>query len=336
MIATHLAACGLDSRFAAVALNDRGEKLWKCCLDYRAHDIPVDPARHICAVIGRKPGPRISVCDFRTGAVLRVLVPLPDCTFDGHGIFSAAGDQLYTTQSEGKGQRGAIGVYDVATGMLRRRFSTYGIEPHELLWLENGRNLVVGNGGIVDRNATDPIDSSLVCIDAANGDLIGKTVLEEDLETLSLRHLARLSDGRIVCGAQDQDPATDLRPLVFAMDRSGGATAFDLPRDIHRRLAGYIGSIAVDRSGEIVCATSPRGGLAVFWTKSGDYLGAAELADVCGVAAGSGPGQFLLTSGHGHRLLVTAASQAGISVATLSTADGVQWDNHLSSVAALV
>jgi uncharacterized protein len=328
---THLAACGMNAGFAAIALDDKGNALWQRDLAYRAHDVISDPAHSICAIIGRKPGPRVMLCDLATGTELRGLDPLPDCTFDGHAVFSADGTKLYATQSEGRAQLGHIAVYDVAAGKLQHSFSTQGIEPHELLWAADGQQLIVGNGGIVDRNATDPIHSSLVRIDANTGACLAKTVLDEDLETLSLRHLARLPDGRIVFGAQDQDPATDLRPLVGTIDEAGTVAFLDMPTDIYRRMAGYIGSVAVDRSGEVICATSPRGGLAAFWSHDERYLGAIDLADTCGVAGGLSDGTFLLTSGHGHRRLI-GIKDGAITIAAAQSPDPLQWDNHLSLI----
>lgn len=332
----HLAACGETaggtSGFAAMAFDAVGSQLWRRDLSYRAHDVIADPARRICAIVGRKPGPMVTLCDLVTGAVLRGLDPLPGCTFDGHAIFSADGSRLYTTQSEGKAQIGHVAIYNVADGTLEARFSSQGIEPHELLWSADGEMLIVGNGGIVDRNATDPIHSSLVWLDAATGACRARIVLEEDLETLSLRHLARLGDGRIVCGVQDQDPATDLRPLVVIADASGTLQILDMPPDIHRRMAGYVGSVAVDRGGRLACATSPRGGLAVFWAiDDGRYLGAVDLPDTCGVAGHVEAGRFLLTSGYGARLTIEVDATLGVIGAskTLSS-DALQWDNHLS------
>lgn len=332
----HLAACGdnagAKNGFAAMAFDAAGQQLWRRDLGYRAHDVIADPAHRICAIVGRKPGPRVMLCDLATGTVLRSIDPLPGCTFDGHAIFSADGSRLYTTQSEGKVQLGHIAVYDIADGTLSARFSSHGIEPHELLRSPDGRTLIVGNGGIVDRNATDPIHSSLVWLDATTGACQARIVLEEELETLSLRHLVHLDDGRIVCGVQDQDPATDLRPLVIVADGAGALRFLDMPADIHRRMAGYIGSVAIDRSGLLICATSPRGGLAAFWAADdGRYLGSVDLPDTCGVAGHAEAGRFLLTSGYGARLTVHVDAATGtLAPSRTQRTDPLQWDNHLS------
>jgi hypothetical protein len=332
----HLLACGDNvggkNDFAAMGMSDSGRQLWRRDLAWRAHDVIADPTREICAIIGRKPGPEALICDLETGAYRQKLTPLPNCTFDGHGVFSADSRLLYTTQSEGKAQIGHVAVYDLAGGTIVHSYSSHGIEPHELLWAADGATLIIGNGGIVDRNATDAIQSGLVWLDAATGACRTRIVLDEDFETLSLRHLARLADGRIVCGVQDQDPATDLRPLVLIADASGEIQFLDLPRDIHRRLDGYIGSIAVDRGGTVICATSPRGGLAVFWSAGdGRYLGHVDLPDTCGVAGGVDTGEFLLTSGYGARLCVGVHAASG-ALGTLRppVRDKLQWDNHMS------
>ncbi|WP_374313124.1 DUF1513 domain-containing protein [Dongia sp.] len=335
---THLLACGDNAggqvAFAALAVSDRGVQLWRRALDWRAHDVIADPARGCCAIVGRKPGHQALLCDLASGDLLRKLDPLPDCTFDGHAVFSRDGMRLYTTQSQGKAQIGHIVVYDVGRGTVLNSYSSHGVEPHELLWSADGATLVVGNGGILDRNATDPIESSLVWLDAASGALKGRVVLDEDNETLSLRHLARLADGRIVCGVQDQDFATDLRPLVLIADATGEVTWLDLPVEIHRRLMGYIGSVAVDPSGTFICATSPRGGLAVVWTATdGHYVDAIDLPDTCGVAGGPEAGGFLLSSGHGARLPIHVDPVEGIvALPEALRLDPLQWDNHLSLV----
>jgi len=337
VVPAHLLACGDNAggrvAFAAMAVTESGRQIWRRALDWRAHDVIADPARAVCAVIGRKPGPAALICDLATGAERRRLVPLPGCTFDGHAVFSGDGVRLYTTQSEGKAQIGHIVIYDVERGTIVHSFASHGIEPHELLWAD-AKTLAIGNGGILDRNSTDPIDSSLVWLDADTGALQGRVVLDEDDETLSLRHIARLADGRVVCGVQDQDFATALRPLVFIADATGQAASLDLPSDIHRRLMGYIGSVAVDPSGTFICATSPRGGLAVVWRAvDGSYVDAIDLPDTCGVAGGSEPNGFLLSSGHGARLPIHIDRVEGIvAMPEALRLDALQWDNHLSLV----
>lgn len=326
----HLAACGMEGGFAAMALDAAGAPLWRCDLDARAHDIVADPARGHCVVMGRKPGRFALIANLATGTPQGLLAPLPGHTFDGHGVFSADGARLFTTQSAERTQEGRIVVYEFVDGRIIAEFPSHGIEPHELIWAAPDV-LAIGNGGIVDRHAADAIESSLVLLSAEDGSVLRRWVLDDEWETLSIRHLALLPGGRIAFAMQDQDAATDRRPLVGIADPAGDVAFLDIPAGIHLKLDGYIGSVAVDRTGTIIAASAPRGGAAMFWAGADHrYLGAAELPDVCGLAATAAPLTLRLTSGHGRQCDVTCDAVQGVVARRDIAAAGVQWDNHLA------
>jgi hypothetical protein len=131
---------------------------------------------------------------------------------------------------------------------------------------------------------------------------------------------------------QDQDPATDWRPLVGVASLGGTVEMLDMPRDALMKLRGYCGSIAIDRAGKIVAATSPHGGFAALWNvPERRYLGGVALRDGCGIAAAEQPGQFVFTSGSGTRLLIDASDGVTSRVLERPT-DGLPlWDNHLTA-----
>lgn len=333
ILPAHLAACGVDGGFAAMALDGAGVPVWRRDLDIRAHDIVADPARGICAVIGRKPGRLAYISDLSSGVVRGMLEPFPHHSFDGHAVFSADGAHLFTTQSAERSQEGRIVVYDLASGTIAADYSSQGIEPHELIWVAPD-TLAVGNGGIVNRFAADAIDSSLVLLNSGDGRVQRRWVLDDEWETLSIRHLALLPRGRVAFAMQDQDAATDRRPLIGIADPADDLAFLDLPAEIHHRLDGYIGSVATDRTGAIVAASAPRGGRALFWSAlDRRYLGAVELADVCGLAATADALTLRLTSGHGAQCDVTVDIHTGTLVRKDIAGTGslsLQWDNHLA------
>jgi hypothetical protein len=335
----HLAACGIGGAFAALALDATGVPVWRCDLDIRAHDIVADPARGICAVMGRKPGRGALICDLANGVRRQMLAPFAKHSFDGHGVFSADGRHLFTTQSAERTQDGRIVIYDLATGAVAADYSSHGIEPHELIWA-TPEVLAIGNGGIVDRFASDAIDSSLVLLNAIDGSVRHRWVLDDEWESLSIRHLAMTSDGGIAFAMQDQDAATDRRPLVGIAGPGDALSFLDIPPAVQARLDGYIGSIAVDRSGAIIAASAPRGGMALFWAAADQrYLGAIELPDVCGLAPTAQALALRLTSGHGRQCDVTLDAAHGILALhdiQPASALAAQWDNHLAWTGAQV
>lgn len=102
---------------------------------------------------------------------------------------------------------------------------------------------------------------------------------------------------------------------------------FDDPEDGLKSMKGYVGSVSVDRSGEVAVATSPRGGNAYFWqVSSGRPLGTIHEDDICGAACSLHHHQFLLTTGQGRILLVEANKSSPRIVQT--NKENVRFDNH--------
>jgi len=317
----------------AAALDAEGRILWRLKTPARGHTMEIAPDGTLSALINRKPGAAITLCDPADGTIER-RIPAPDgYSFDGHAIFSSDGTTLYATESRDGDQAGRIGVYHLLDGARIGEMSTHGIEPHELIWLERDRTLAVANGGIVDRQALQAeIESSLVILDAASGRIQTRIVLDEELNTLSIRHLALGASGEIVFAMQDQDAGTEWRPMVGIADAAGAVSFLELPQEALMRLRGYCGSAAVDRTGTIAAATSPHGGVAAFWhLPERRFLGLVELRDGCGIAAAERPGAFVFTSGSGTRLLAEATRDGVTSRVLQRPSDGLPlWDNHLT------
>jgi hypothetical protein len=318
----------------AAGLDAKGKIVWQRPMPARGHTLELSPDGTRCAIIDRKPGAAITFCRSADGALLNRIAAPQGSSFDGHAVFNRAGTLLYATESRDDDQAGSIAVLNVAEGTRVASFPTHGIEPHELIWTETDRSLAIGNGGIRDKLAMEAeIESSLVLLDARDGTLLAKHELDADLISLSIRHLAQSAEGGIVFVMQDQDAATDWRPMAGLLNRDGAIEFLDLPLDDLMRLRGYCGSAAIDRSGTIAAATSPHGGIAAFWHLSERrYLGCAELRDGCGIAAGDVDASFVFTSGAGIRLSVTASPQGVASTVLERPADHLpQWDNHLTA-----
>jgi hypothetical protein len=334
---TFLSACNLDraeSSYGAAALDEAGRVLWQLALPERGHEAVFDPAGGLCALVDRKPGRAVALCDLSWGSLVRRLAAPDDRCFDGHLVFTADGSRVLATESRLAGQEGSLGLYDVADGRRQDQIlSTYGIEPHQLVWTDG--LLAVANGGLVDGAAAREIESGLAVIDPRSGALVHRAALP-GLRSLSLRHLAVAAGGEILVGIQDQDPGGDLRPLAAVLARDGKLVPLPMPDGSLERLRGYVGSVAVDRGGRIGIATAPHGGVAALWhLPERRYLGLVELADSCGAAAMAEPGCFMLTSGAGDRMLIRVDPSGGRASTTLVArpADRLpRWDNHLAAL----
>ncbi|MGB0671332.1 MAG: DUF1513 domain-containing protein, partial [Rhodospirillales bacterium] len=213
-------------------------------------------------------------------------------------------------------------------------WSTGGIGPHELRALK-GR-IVVANGGLKThpdsgRQVLNPGDmqSSVCWLDSATGKLSGRAELAEDLSSLSLRHMAAAED-RVFIGAQDQAPDGTERPMVFAGRADGGMAPLHRPDGGWLAWRSYVGSLAFDPSGTLVAASTPRGNRVGIWrVADGAWVAGHPERDVCGLAAGTAPGRFLLSSGMGD-LVEVAVAPGRVDVLNRRRFDRA-WDNHLEN-----
>ena len=199
----YAAACkGLDGRFAAVIFDaDRGTEVARIVLPARGHDIAVRPTP------GRD-GPEVVVFARRPGNFAVVLgsgdrKPLwfstrADRYFYGHGVFSADGRLLYTTENDFEAGVGRIGVRDATNGYMQiGELTSGGVGPHDLALMPDKRTLVVANGGIKTHPDTprlelnlSSMEPSLAYVDAFTGDLVERHALSPAMHQLSIRHLA--------------------------------------------------------------------------------------------------------------------------------------------------
>jgi len=330
-------SCRMDSREAAsvAVLTAKGELLLQTALPARGHDVAQRPHTRQFVVFARRPGTWAVAVDANRADEPQVITARADRHFFGHGLFSADGRLLYASENDIKTGDGIIGIYEAGAGYTRiGEFRSGGIGPHDLNLLGDGRRMVIANGGLKTLPETgrevlnsDDIAPNLAVLDLAGGRIEGVIELDRTYKKLSIRHLAKTGDDRIVFACQHQGEADELPPLVGVLDREGKARLFDAPEEALARLNNYVGSVALDQSGSIIAATSPIGGTAALWSIDGSYLGTAQIPDVCGVARHRNG--FLMSSGNaGVRDVAADGTPAETSVLR-----NWIWDNHLRLVA---
>ena len=151
-------------------------------------------------------------------------------TLDGHAVVDPGQQWLITTETDPTNGQGWISVRDRVSLRKLAEWRTHGIEPHQACFDASGK-LLVANGGILraagDRKRDlDAMDSSLVRLDVATGELLGQWRLND--KRLSLRHLALASmapnasaDGQPLVGiaieAEHDDPGRRAAAPVLAI-----------------------------------------------------------------------------------------------------------------------
>lgn len=276
-------------------------------------------------VIGRRPGLYSAIVDpARLDRPAKAFAASDGNRFAGHAAVSR--DMLVTGEFDAVSVRAVLVARDPATGAERATWTLDEIEPHELLF--SGDRLFAALGGLVKDGGVSgpavndrPLRSAVVEIDPHSGKVLARHATEAALSSLSLRHLARASDGAIAVAAQDQD-LSEPRPLVGLIAPGGTLKMLAMPRDAGLR--GYVGAVAFDAKGELIAAASPRGGVVGVWSRDG-WHGAIPIADACGIAAGAEPDVFWVSSGHGGVYRVDA--RALTVLAEWHGAPG--FDNHM-------
>jgi uncharacterized protein len=223
----------------------------------------------------------------------------------GHGTYSPAGDLIFTPEHDYERARGVIVVRDARNFSVVGEMDTNGIDPHELAWLPDGRSLLVANGGIMTHPRTyrrklniPTMEPSLCVLDAGSGECKYQWRLPDHL--LSIRHLSMASDGTTAVGLQYEGNKAQApgiaalyrprspHPGPFPRGEGEDTAAFQMltaPPEATRRFQGYVASIAISETHDLIAAACPYGGGVACWSlREQRYLGFVAASETYGLS----------------------------------------------------
>lgn len=313
-------------------------------LPARGHDMALHPMENQVAVIARRPGSFVWIIDLATKQVIEKISAINGRHFYGHGLFTKDGSKLLCSENAYESGEGVIGVYDVRNNFDRiDEFKSHGVGPHDLKMLNDGKTLVVANGGIRTHPDLPRVKSNLLTmrpnlayVSSENGHLINKFEPESEWHQLSIRHIDISADDQVAIAMQFQGKPFVQPPLV-AIQRGGHPMQFLMaPPPIQSRMQNYCGSVVFGDGGSEFVVSSPRGGLVTYWSAAGDYIGAHKQLDACGISrAINQPRSFLVSDGTGSIMQANLRTKSkNVSEKTIETKfsfGGSKWDNHMIS-----
>lgn len=222
------AAARQDGSYVLCGIGADLNVLFQIPLPARGHAAAAHPNRPEAVAFARRPGTFAIVIDCRSGTSKATLMAPTGRHFYGHGVFSANGNWLYTTENDCEAGEGRIGVWDAAAGYKRiAEFSSGGIGPHDIKRLPNTDTLVVANGGIdthPDSGRTKlnipTMRPNLTYI--TDGVAIETAGLGAALRKNSIRHLAVSSTGQVASGCS-------IGVMLIPLDWSGYTDKAYLP-----------------------------------------------------------------------------------------------------------
>jgi hypothetical protein len=326
-----------DGSFGILLLNADGAIVREVPISARGHDIAIHQPSGRVVVFARRPGTFAVSFELDTKTAPHVFTPGEGRHYFGHGSFSHDGRLLYASENDIATGMGVIGIYDVA-----RRFkkigehSTFGMGPHEIMLLADGKTIAAGNGGLDttpdagrENLNVDSMQPSLTFVDAESGKLLAKHEMTGDVKSLSIRHVTQDAKGVIWFGGQWEGSPSETPPQIVGsagLDRA--AKLIEPQGKGGDDLKGYIGAMAVSNDGRFIAASAPKAGHVLYVdTATATVIGRSDLKDVCGLAP-EGAADFAASSGFGVIRYETARATT-ISERELQE---VAFDNHLRRV----
>jgi uncharacterized protein len=303
----------------------------------RAHGCavhPHDPTRVL--FFARRPGTQAFELDRKANQVRTVLTTPHGRHLAGHGVFSRDGAWLYTPENDYENMRGVLAVRDARTFDVIAELDTHGIDPHEVSLSADGARLIVANGGIMThprsyrRKLNIPtMDPSLCVLDAKSGACLEQWRLPDHL--LSIRHLAPSMNGTVAIGLQ-YEGAPETAPSVAALYRPGiGLELLEIPSEGRAHVHGYVASIALSDTEDVIAAACPYGkGIACWSVGTGAYIGFTDASETYGVSRLDDGA--LIASQRDGTVFTFAGARSRSRFVTFDRESPIRWDDHWTSV----
>ncbi len=328
--AVFVSSAKLGEEHLAVGFDEQGHEVFSVPLLHRGHGIA--SSQKTIAIFGRRPGKYIALIDRQT-MTQQWVKPSANRVMSGHGVFSHDGRYLLTTEQNTLNGQGVLTIRDLgARNEVVQEFSNIGIGLHEVKLLYGGTIAAIAVGGILTKGRKklnlETMNSCLLYLDFASGQILGEYHLGSKYQKLSLRHLDVNFQNQITLVAQDQSNPLSLAPLVFYHSSQENLMPLQITPKVLKAMKGYCGSVTYDVSGHYTAVSCPRGNLVVIF-KDHQFMDTIDVLDACGIAKMSHQGQFLVSSGFGDVLKYHSFNQTSSMMNRLFLQIH-QWDNHLA------
>lgn len=250
-------------------------------LDFLAHGLTTMPERSTTAALFEKRGPHAAIVDLLKRDV-RAFKAGPRRAFYGHGVYSPDSRTIYSVEIDTETQEGLLSLRDASTFEVTGEMPTGGKNPHDALLLEDGKTLVITNGGGVISSGAP---ASVAFVDLEARKVVDLVKMSD--ENINAGHVAVGRDGSIAVVSAPRDGLPSMNVGGLSLRRAGetGPAAWMRdPIDVADRMIGESLSVAIHEPTGIVAATHPYGGIITLWNLAERrLLKTYELVSVRGV-----------------------------------------------------
>lgn len=227
--------------------------------DFLPHAVVADPNNPERVLIFEKIGPGAAVIDLNAMSEISKISTPAERIFYGHGAFSSDGNLLYATETYCDSGEGAIIVRDAASMTIIDEFPSYGNAPHECQIVDEGKTMVVTNGG-GKNSAAIP---NVAYIDIATQALMKKEVLTN--RALNTGHFMLGEDGSLVVVSAPRESLEGATLGGVSIQPAGKKLrSMTSPKKVVRNMMGEALSVAIHN--KIAVVTHPFGDMITFWS----------------------------------------------------------------------
>ncbi len=273
--------------FFISSLDEFGNEKNKFKLPEMPHGFAIDPYnKNRLVTFPGLTGVKSIIVDLGSGKEIAQINIRSGRSFNGHGAFSIDGKLLFATENVNATSEGIIGVYDAQTYEFIKEIPAYGLGPHGMRVMPDGKTIVVASGGLRTRPKTgkyyfdmNKMVSSVNFIDIETGKLIAKRTIP--VHRLSIRNVYPDQNNNLIVTCQYYGKR-DVPGVVGIIHEMGEIEMLDIDEDNLWLMNGYTGgSVIVGNTAVISC---PRGNQLTFWDiKNKRFIKAVEIVDVSGV-----------------------------------------------------
>jgi len=320
--------------FVAVLNGQTGKLKFIIPIADRGHQVMVSPDHRNAVAFARSPGNLAQVVDLRLGEISLTIKAGSGHHFQGHGVYSADGQLLFTAENDFNRGRGVISVRDTQQFKIQAQWSSGGIGPHQLAWTRSGKTLIVANGGLLthpERGSEilnrDSMRPNLTFMNPDSGDVLNQFELAD--HQLSIRHFDVGANDEILVGLQYQGDPSALVPLVALHTRENSLRPLPTPELVQLSVHQYAASVCIDAATGNAVVTCPKGNLVTFWNVNQEqFVGDTQFDDCAGVCVDAKTQEFVLSNSFGEVRRLRTQDFTELASESVRVAQ-LQWDNHL-------
>lgn len=267
-------------------------------IGFLGHGVTVNPRNPSCVAVFEKRGSGAALVDLRAKRRLGLIVPSAGRHFYGHGAYVNGGAELLSIESDLTTKKGVIVVRDGTSFETLAEFPSYGQSPHDCVLVDDGKTLVVTNGG-GDIGSTEA--PSVAYVDVASEKLKEKVTFGDP--KINAGHVAIRENGDLVVCSAPRDGLGE--GSIGGVTLRRGKRKPERMRTPKALVDGLVGeSLSACVRGSIAGVTTPSANKVTFWDLDRQKLvGLLDLASARGIAVSADDRYWVVS--HGSRPTVS-------------------------------